>query len=547
MEVRAVSFALVITLLSSGFVCAQEAESNATVQQQLLDTAQLDQLVAPIALYPDPLLAQVLMASTYPLEVVQADRWAKSNKSLKGDKLSNALAKQDWDASVKELVSTPTVLDMMNDKLDWTQQLGDAVLAQQADVMDAVQRLRNKAQANGKLETNKQQKVTVKQEQGTSAPIIEIEPSSPDAVYVPYYNPAVVYGEWPYPEYPPYYYPPPSGYIVGGAIATGLAWGAAYAIGREIWDDIDWRHGDIDIDIDRNVNIDVDRNFNKWEHNSHHRRGVAYNNDAVRNKFAKAGARPADRKLDYRGRSGEQVLKPGKGDGRPGGDRPSLGGGERPDLGGGGERSGRPDVGQIQQGLKERAGKQAALEGKRPDLGKAKSRGPGGNAFDRSDGPKAKDFSKRGHASLGNRGAADFKRPSGGGPRASPRPSRPPQMGRPGGGGRGHVSRGGGGRGGFSRGGGGRGGGGRRSDIRFKQDITPLMQLGSGLELYSFRYKGSDPTLYVGVMAQEVQRINPGAVFRDREGYLNVDYDRIGLKFMTWEEWAAHRSEGVRQ
>jgi hypothetical protein len=438
---------------------------------------------------------------------------------------------------------------MMNDKLDWTQQLGDAVLAQQADVMDAVQRLRNKAQANGKLETNKQQTVTVTQEQGTSAPIIQIEPSSPEAVYVPYYNPAVVYGEWPYPDYPPYYYPPPSGYIVGGAIATGLAWGAAYAIGREIWDDIDWRHGDIDIDIDRNVNIDVDRNFNKWEHNSHHRRGVAYNNDAVRNKFAKAEARAGDRKLDYRGRSGEQVIKPGKGDGGPGGDRPNLGGGERPDLGGGRERPGRPDVGQIQQGLKERGGKQAALEGKRPDLGKAKSKGPGGNAFDRSDGPKAKDFSKRGHASLGNRGAADFKRPSGG-PKASHRPSRP-QMGRPGGGGRGHVSRGGGGGGGFSRGGGGRGGGGRgggrRSDIRLKEDITPLMQLGNGLEVYRFRYKGSDRTLYVGVMAQEVQRINPGAVFRDRDGYLLVDYDRIRLKFMTWQEWVAHRSEGARQ
>jgi hypothetical protein len=545
MEVRTVSFALGFALLSSGFVCAQEPDSNATVQQQLLDAAQLDQLVAPIALYPDPLLAQVLMASTYPLEVVQADRWAKSNKSLKGDKLSNALAKQDWDASVKELVSTPTVLDMMNDKLDWTQQLGDAVLAQQADVMDAVQRLRNKAQANGKLETNKQQRVTVTQEQGTSTPIIEIEPSSPEAVYVPYYNPAVVYGEWPYPDYPPYYYPPPSGYIVGGAIATGLAWGAAYAIGREIWDDIDWRHGDIDIDIDRNVNIDADRNFNKWEHNSHHRRGVAYNNDAVRNKFAKAEARAGDRKLDYRGRSGEQVIKPGKGDARPGGDRPSLGGGERPDLGGGGERPARPDVGQIQQGLKERSGKQAALEGKRSDLGKAKSKGPGGNAFDRSDGPRAKDFSKRGDASLGNRGAADFKRPSGG-PKASHRPSRPPQMGRPGGGGRGHVGRGGGGRGGVSRGGGGRGGG-RRSDIRLKEDITPLMQLGNGLELYRFRYKGSDRTLYVGVMAQEVQRINPDAVFRNPDGYLVVDYDRIRLKFMTWQEWVAHRSEGVRQ
>ena len=163
-------------------------QSTDTPQQQLLDAGRLDQLVAPIALYSDPLLAQVLMASTYPLEVVQADRFAKANKKLKGDKLKEALAKQDWDASVKELVSTPTVLAMMSDKLDWTEKLGDAVLAQQADVMDAIQRLRAKAQANGKLETTEQQTVTVKQEAGQQ--VIEIEPASPDVVYVPYYDPS---------------------------------------------------------------------------------------------------------------------------------------------------------------------------------------------------------------------------------------------------------------------------------------------------------------------------------------------------------------------
>ena len=205
---------------------AQDQVPN-TPQHQILGAGQLDQLVAPIALYADPLLAQILMASTYPLEVAQADRFAKANKNFKEDKLKEVLAKRDWDASVKELVSTPNVLSMMSDKLDWTEKLGDAVLAQQADVMDAIQRLRAKAQANGKLETTEQQTVMVSQE--SSQQIIEIEPASPDAVYVPYYDPAVVYGEWPYPEYPPYYYPPPAGYIVGGAIATGIAWGVAYA------------------------------------------------------------------------------------------------------------------------------------------------------------------------------------------------------------------------------------------------------------------------------------------------------------------------------
>ena len=348
-----------------------------TSQEQLLDAGRLYQLVAPIALYPDPLLAQVLMASTYPLEVVQADRFAKANKNLKGDKLKEALAKQDWDASVKELVSTPTVLAMMSDKLDWTEKLGDAVLAQQADVMDAIQRLRAKAQANGKLETTEQQTVTVTQEAGQQ--VIEIEPASPDVVYVPYYDPAVVYGEWPYPEYPPYYYPPPAGYVVGGAIATGLAWGIAYAIAREIWDDIDWDHGEY------RYRSGV---FKKWRHASYHRRGVQYANDAVRNKFAKADTQPADRKLDYRGRSGEQVMKPG--------------GRDRADLGA--ERGTRPNIGQIQQGL--------AV-----------------NALDPSDGRKAKDFSQRGQASLGNRGVQQFSRPAGGVPtavrRSAPQYSRP--------------------------------------------------------------------------------------------------------------------------
>jgi hypothetical protein len=493
-------------------------------QQQLLDAGQLDQLVAPVALYADPLLAQVLVASTYPLEVVQAESFAKANKKLKGDKLKEALAKQDWDTSVKELVSIPPVLAMMNDKLDWTQSLGDAVLAQQADVMDAIQRLRAKAHSNGKLESTEQQTVMVTQE--AEQRVIEIEPASPEVVYVPYYDPAVVYGEWPYPDYPPYYYAPPN-YIVGGAIATGLAWGAAYLIGRAIWDDIEWDRGDINIDIDRDIDIgrnaNIDGDFKKWRHNSYHRRGVAYDNDAVKKKFAKADTLPADPKLAYRGRSGEQVLKAGKGE-ASGADRPGFG--DRPNLGGPGQR---PDIGQIQQGLNESLGRQASLPGHKPDLGttKAKSR-PAVNAFDPSDGLKARDFSNRGSASLGNRGASHFAPTSRGGGYTAVR--------RGGGGGTTQFRGSGGGRGHVSRGGGGRGGG-RRSDLRLKEDIVPLAQLENGLGLYRFRYKGRDQTIYVGVMAQEVQQIDPSAVWRDRSGYLIVNYDRIGLKFMTWRDW----------
>ena len=174
---------------------------------------EIEQLVAPIALYPDSLVSQILMASTYPLEVVEADRWAKQNKNQKGDAFAAALEKQSWDPSVKSLVNFPQVLSMMSEKLEITQKLGDVFLAQQKDVLDAVQRLRAKAQKEGNLKTTKEQKVIVEEPTPTQqTTIIKIEPADPQVVYVPTYNPTVVYGAWPYPAYPPYpYYPP--GYV----------------------------------------------------------------------------------------------------------------------------------------------------------------------------------------------------------------------------------------------------------------------------------------------------------------------------------------------
>ena len=150
----------------------------AGTDKQLLRPAELDQLVAPIALYPDTLLSEVLMASTYPLEVVQAERWLNANSGLKGDRLKEAVDKQPWDESIKSLIATPSVLEMMNSKIDWTQKLGNAAIDQQADVMDAIQRLRAKAQANNKLQTTEQQKVVVTQEQGRQ--VIAIEPTDPN-------------------------------------------------------------------------------------------------------------------------------------------------------------------------------------------------------------------------------------------------------------------------------------------------------------------------------------------------------------------------------
>ena len=287
---RSIFAALVLIGLQIAGAHAQTPAAPAAApdqSQQLLKPAELDQLLAPIALYPDTLLAEVLMASTYPLEIVQADRWTAENKKLKGDQLKAAVENQSWDDSVKSLVATPSVLSMMSTNLDWTQKLGDAVLAQQPDVMDAVQRLRAKAQANDKLPSTKEQKVTVTQQQ--SREVIVIEPAVPDTIYVPYYEPAVVYGAWPYADYPPYYFPPPVGYVTGAVLATGIAFGAGYALGRwtsggNYWGGgVNWGGGNIN--VNRPVNINNINTGNNWQHNPAHRQGVRYSNTNVQQKF----------------------------------------------------------------------------------------------------------------------------------------------------------------------------------------------------------------------------------------------------------------------
>jgi hypothetical protein len=432
------------------------AQSSQTQSSQSLKPEELDQLVAPIALYPDTLLSQVLIASTYPLEVVEAERWATQNKNLKGDALKKAVDHKKWDDSVKSLTATPDVLAMMSDKLDWTQKLGDAVLAQQPDVMDAIQRLRQKAQANDKLKTTKQQKVTTSTQNNRQ--YIAIEPVDPNVVYVPYYDPAVVYGDWPYPAYPPYYFGAP-GYIAGGLIATGLAFGAGYAVGAWArgggwWGgNVNWGNNNI------NINNDIDINKrNNWVHNPDHRHGVRYNNNDVRQKFSKADIGNRDQRMDFRGRDGQQVLKPGSdrpGD-RPGG-RPDARPGDRPGAGGKDARPGGDGPGKDTRpgGDKRPGGGKDARPGgdKRPggDRPQARPQGPKkGGGFDNVNrGGGGRDHA-RGQASLGPRGG-------GGGPRAGGGGGGGPRVSHGGGGGR-QI---GGGGGGPRGGGGGRGGGGR--------------------------------------------------------------------------------------
>ncbi len=368
---------------------------------------ELQQLLAPVALYPDALLAQVLMASTYPLEIVQADRWVKANPGLKDKALQDALQKQPWDASVKSLAVFPQVLTMMSDKLDWTQKLGDAFLAQQEDVMKTAQALRQKAVAQGSLKDSKEQKVTSQTESNTT--YITIEPTNPEVVYVPTYNPTVVYGAWPYPAYPPYYYYPP-GYVAGGAL---LGFTAGVIVGGALWGGVNWGHNDV------NVNVNRYNNFNKtnisngnWQHNVDHRGAVPYRDQKVSNQYGRGQAGDAASRDAFRGRAeaGQGAIQRGEVNAR--------------------------DVGNRGQGAASRdmaGGRDMGAGGR--DYGG--NRGASASAFDTRGGAQTRDFSNRGSSSMSSARSAGNM--GGGGARA-----------------------GGGGGGARGGGGGGRGGGGRR-------------------------------------------------------------------------------------
>ena len=285
-----------VALLSvclAGTVFAQEPQAPQFSDQRL------EEIAAPIALYPDSLLMQVFMAATYPLEVVEADRWLR-NQSLSGDALDEALKGQDWDASVKSLCTLPDVLSKMSENLDWTRDMGDAFLASQSELLDAVQRLRGKAHQTGHLETTPEQTVTVQQDQ-----IIVIESAQPDVIYVPTYSPTVVYGTWPYTTvyYAPLYTPPPPGY---GALAftTGVIVGAA------LWGNCNWRwgHSNVNINVNRynNFNRNTNNNFrnvsnNRWQHNPEHRKGVNYRDRDTARRFGASEGRDRVSRGEARG------------------------------------------------------------------------------------------------------------------------------------------------------------------------------------------------------------------------------------------------------
>jgi Protein of unknown function (DUF3300) len=249
---------------------------------------QLDRLLAPIALYPDALLAQILMAATYPLEIVKAQRWLQDPRhaDLRGDLLAGALEPEGWDPSVKALVAFPQVLQMMDANLDWTEQLGDAFLAQQGDVMDAIQRLRYQAAAAGTLWSNAQQKVM------TEGQGIVIEPANPALIYPPVYNPAV-YGPWPYPNYPPLDIVPPD-YGFGFAVPFGIGFGVAFAVVRPLLRRcaFDWGGRRIRLDVDAADLTSPGIESTTWQHDPAHRHGVPYLDLVSRQRFVASRGRP---------------------------------------------------------------------------------------------------------------------------------------------------------------------------------------------------------------------------------------------------------------
>ena len=265
--------------------------------------AELEQLVAPVALYPDELLGQILMAATYPLEVVEAARWldVPANAALKGEALAAALKAQDWDPSVKALVPFPEIVRMMNARLDWMQKLGDAFLAQEGDVMDAVQRLRQRAAATGTLVSTPQQQVAV---EGSE---ILIAPVNPEFVYPPCYDAALVYGLWPYPGYPPYVFPPSPECVS----APGLYFGVGFVVVRSLWgwDHCDWHRRRLRIDPDRfnAINRRAIEYLHRprivqdtWQHDPYHRHGVAYRDPGTRARYTRPSPGAATRQ-EFRG------------------------------------------------------------------------------------------------------------------------------------------------------------------------------------------------------------------------------------------------------
>ncbi|MCB1857990.1 MAG: DUF3300 domain-containing protein [Gammaproteobacteria bacterium] len=382
--------------------------------------AELDQMMAPVALYPDALLSQLLMASTYPDQVANAANWSEENPKQQGDEAVQAVQDKGWDPSVASLVAFPQVLSMMGGKPDWVKQMGDAFLAEPEKVMETVQGLRRKAKEAGNLESSEQQKVTV--DNTTDQTVIVVESKDPQVIYVPAYNPTVVYGTWWWPAYPPFYYPPPPGYGFGSVVAAGIAFGVGIAITNSIWGGFDWRRNDININVNKYNNINVNRRLDVRSNT------VSWKRD-VRNSGSKLGDRNnrqvnrldgADRRENFRGRDQDREKARAALQGK--GLDPAA---ERRKLSGSGGESVRDQVGRVDRntGGGDKVAKRAGGNAER-----SRERVAAGGRDQGSSGRRARDnaFSglsdRAGSRRITERGAQSssrsFRREGGGGARA---------------------------------------------------------------------------------------------------------------------------------
>jgi Protein of unknown function (DUF3300) len=427
------------TLAYASFSQQAPAPSQAN-QGSKVSADQLDSLVAPIALYPDPLLAQTLAAATYPLEIIQLQQWLEKNKNLKDKALADAVAKQPWDPSVQALAALPDVVKRLANDIQWTADLGNAFLAQQGDVMDAVQRMRKKAQDKGNLKSNEQQKVETQVIESKS--VIVVEQANPQVVYVPSYDPVVVYGAPIYP-YPPIYYPPPGYYAAGIAISFGVGvmmgafWSGGWGWGCG-WGGHNNVYVNHNNNFNRNTNIGNGNRNNigngngnnigsgnrpsnqpsrgngnrastqpvrgsgsrdQWQHNPEHRGGAPYRDRATADRF---GGTTRGDSLSNRQASARQQV------GRQGGNLSSTRGGgagvsNRASDGGLGNRSGGGGADRIGSRDLSRSG------GSNRDAFGGGSRGYSGS--------NARAGSSRGSSSMGSRGGGGFSRGGGGGGR----------------------------------------------------------------------------------------------------------------------------------
>jgi hypothetical protein len=429
-ECAAILCAVVLLPGNATVVAAQDQQPAAAPEPAAvkIPADQLDSLVAPIALYPDALLSQTLVASTYPLEVVQLKQWLDQHKDLKGKALADAALKQDWDPSIQALAGLPDLVKQLADNIKWTTDLGNAFLAQQSDVMDAVQRMRKKAQEAGNLKSSEQQKVETKVVE--SKQVIIVQQASPEVVYVPSYNPTVVYGAPVYP-YPPIAYPPPGYYAAGMAISfgVGVAMGAFWSGGAG-WG-CGWG-GNNNVTINNNnnfVNNSNRQNINNanrgnrpaqqpargnsnWQHNPQHRGGAPYSDRSTADRFGGTTRGDSLSNRQANARQNQARQQPAGGDRGGMGNRQQPGGGDRgagtrdasnrgagagnSNRGGGGDRVGNRQV---------------------PNSGSATNRSAFGGASSGMSGSGARASSSRGSSSMGGSRGGGSRGGGGGGRR----------------------------------------------------------------------------------------------------------------------------------